>query len=137
MRRVALLFLGIGSPLLLLALLAGGQAALFLFALLSLLFPIALCVLGAARGRGGSAWRRVLPATGLVLLLSGAGLLFIHAPPGEGTRILGLPLSTVLMFAGLGLLPLLLTGLGYAADFRRPAGEDRHPAGVPGSGESD
>lgn len=136
MRRVALLFLGIGSPLLLLALLVGGEASGVFFALLSLLFPIALCVAGAARGPGGGAWRRVLPATGLVLLVSGAGLLFLDALGDRGLRILGLPLSTVLMLAGLGLLPLLLTGFGYAADFRRTAEKGERQAETGRRGES-
>jgi hypothetical protein len=116
MRRVALLFLGIGSPLLLVALLVGGESAGVFFALLSLLFPVAICVAGAARGAGGTAWRRVLPAVGFVLLVSGAGLLFLDALGDRGLRILGLPPSTVLMVAGLGLLPLLLTGFGCAGE---------------------
>ena len=137
MRRIALLILGVGSPLLLLALLAGGAAAEACFALLSLLFPTALCILGAARGRGGRAWRRVLPATGLALLLSGAGLLLFQARTVQGAPILGLPPAALLLLVGLGLIPLLLTGFGYAADFRRPAAGERPPAGPPRSGESD
>lgn len=137
MRRAALLLLGIGSPLLLLALLAGGEGGAMLFGLLSLLFPTALCIAGAARGRGGGAWRWVLPVTGLVLLLSGAGLLLLGERGQEEPQVLGLPPATVLMLVGLGLIPLQLTGFGYAADFRRPAGEGRRAAGESRSGESD
>lgn len=135
MRRAALLFLGIGSPLLLLALLAGGRGGGLLFALLSLLFPAALCVAGASRGRGGPAWRWAPPATGLVLLLSGAGLLLLAERGGEAPRLLGLPAATALMLAGLGLVPLLLTGLGYAAGFRGPAGRDGPAAETTRRGE--
>lgn len=137
MRRAALLVLGIGSPLLLLTLLVGEGWAGVAFVLISLLFPTAFCVAGAARGSPGGTWRWILLLVGSALLLSGAGLLSLHALGDGGARVLGLPPAALLLLVGLGLLPLLLTGLGYAADFRRQGGRERPPAGLRGPGGND
>jgi hypothetical protein len=134
MRRAALLVLGIGSPLLLLTLLVGAGWAGVAFVLISLLFPTAFCVAGAARGSLGGTWKWILPLVGATLLLSAAGILSLHARGDGGVRVLGLPPAALLLLVGLGLLPLLLTGLGYAADFRRRGGRERPPAAPRGSG---
>jgi len=114
MRRVALILLGSGSPLLVLALLVGGRWAEWGFVLVSLSFPAALCAVGAmGPGRRATAGRLFL-ALGLLLVASGAGMLLLDGREGS---LLGLPPAAALMLVGLGLVPLLLTCLGYAAGF--------------------
>ena len=89
------------------AVLAGGTVAEWTFVVVSLLMPPALCALGAARGGGRGAARWVLPLLAAALLGTGLALL------------LRVPRPTVLMLVGFGLVPLLLTTLGYAADSGR------------------
>lgn len=132
MRRSGLILLATGAPLLLLALLVGGRWAEWLFVVVSLLFPAALCALGVARRARRRAAGLIVPLLGLLLVVSGAGILLLD---GTGGSLLGLPAGTALMLVGLGLVPLIVTGLGYAADFSaqepgpRPPGEREREAG--------
>ena len=114
MRRSGLILLATGAPLLLLALLVGGRWAEWVFVVVSLLFPAALCALGVAAGRRRPAGL-IVALLGLLLVASGVGILLLDGAEGS---LLGLPPGTALMLVGLGLVPLLVTGLGYAADFR-------------------
>lgn len=93
------------------ALLAGGTVAAPVFAAATVLIPVALIALGAARGgRLGRPLALVLGA--LALLLGGtlAALFVVHGAA-----------ATAVLFAGVWLLPLVLVGVGYALTFDRHA----------------
>jgi hypothetical protein len=125
MRHAALLVLAIGSPVMLTAFVVGGRWAEWVFVLIAMLFPAALCALGAA-GRGRRSplpW--ILGGLVAILELTAIGILLLGA---RGTWVLGLPPATALMLVGFGLVPLLWTGLGYAVDFRGADGESRPDA---------
>lgn len=126
--------LGVAALAILAALLAGAGAPLF--GILSALFPVALVALalaGQGRLRRNAAALAVLAAllvgsVGAMLLLRGGG--------GEGLRPAGLPLSLAVLFLGIWLVPLLVTGLAHALTF--DDGPDRapssHVAGEPPAG---
>jgi len=107
MKRAALLTLGIASPAMLVALLTGGPWAERVFVLGSLLFPVALCALGAGR----RAWP-FLAVLGLAL--PAAGLAVLWGAGAEGPAAAGI----WWLVGGLALLPLLITGIGYAVEHR-------------------
>jgi hypothetical protein len=117
-RGLALGVLAIGSPLILLSFIVGGRFGELLFVLLAVTFPPAACAVGA-RPAGA---RKVTAGLALLLAASTAGLFMLggraDAPPGGG-----LPAATWLMLLGVGLAPLLLVTVGYAATFRK----QRHP----------
>ena len=127
MRRTGLTLLATGAPLLLLALLAGGRWAEWVFVVVSLLFPAALCALGLAPGRRRRPARIAIALLALLPVASGVGILCLA---GGGWTLLGLPAGTVLMLAGLGLLPLIASSLGYALDAR-----DGGDGGAPSAGK--
>ncbi|HEX6200661.1 MAG TPA: hypothetical protein VF150_10380 [Thermoanaerobaculia bacterium] len=113
-RRFALAFLAAASPAVLLASFAGGPAAAWTFALLTAAFPVALMALGAASPRrplGRAAWA----LAALLLLAEGtaAGVLLLGGN-GTGASLAGFPLATVVLVAGVWLLPLPLATLAYA-----------------------
>ena len=115
-RRVILFFLAAGSPLICVTLLVGGPIAEWVFVLVSLLFPVALMALGVRRrGRFGRTIALQL-VVGLILEAASIGILVLSANAGE-SWVLGLPASTVLMLLGLGLVPLVVVSLGFAATF--------------------
>lgn len=115
-RRLALGFLAAASPAVLLASFAGGRVAAWAFALLTAAFPVALMALGAARrGRlGRAAWA----LAALLVLAEGAaaGVLLLGGGRAEGT-LAGFPAATVVLIAGVWLLPLPLATLAYAWTF--------------------
>jgi hypothetical protein len=131
-RRLALGFLAAASPAVLLASFAGGPAAAWTFALLTAAFPVALMALGAAspirpsaagpigsnaarRGHlGGAAWA----LAALLVLAEGtaAGVLLLGGGGVAGT-LAGFPPATVVLLAGVWLLPLPVATLAYAWTF--------------------
>ncbi|MCP3979775.1 MAG: hypothetical protein GY716_10675 [bacterium] len=111
LRRVALGALAVASPLLVVACGIGGTSS-WLFVIPSLLVPVALIALAASTLRDSRRVLLPLLALGALLVGSGAGILWLPAPA-----------STWLMAFGLGLLPLLVVGLGFAVTF--DAGGDR------------
>jgi hypothetical protein len=120
-KRAALLFLGVSSPLLLASLLLG---AVLPFILLSVAFPVALMALGAAGATAPA--RPGLDPTWVALLLllvllegSFLGMLALLGRAGPSAWRFGLPLAAVLQWVGLWLLPLLLIPAAYAWGFRR------------------
>ena len=120
MKRIALVLLGAGSPLILLAFVIGGAPGQWLFVGISLGFPAAICALGARAGERNAGLARVLVGLAVLLALSALGVLLV-----EPRIVAGLPLSTWLMLLGLGLAPLILVTLGFSATYRSP----RPPAG--------
>ncbi|MFL6193173.1 MAG: hypothetical protein ACJ75H_03300 [Thermoanaerobaculia bacterium] len=114
--RLAVVLLALAALAALLAFCAGGSPGAWLAALAGAAFPVALIVLGAARGGqlGG--------LTGPVVLLAvilGVGLPLAVFLPKGGPDVLGLPLGTALMIFVLVPVPLLLLGWAYAATFDR------------------
>jgi hypothetical protein len=121
-------FLAAGSIAMLAVLLAGGRAGKLgagLFAVLAVLFPVALIALGTRRE-----WPRlgaVVIALAAILTLSAIGILLLPANGPAADHVLGLPPATWLMLVGLGLAPLVLVLWSYTATFRPPdrAGDGR------------
>jgi hypothetical protein len=102
-RVPAAVALAAASLLLLVASLAGGRAGEWLFALVAAVFPVALIAFATSRKRA--------PWPLLALL---AALLV-----GSSAAILALPGAAWWMFVGLGVAPLLLVSVAFAATFDR------------------
>jgi hypothetical protein len=124
MKGFARIVLGIGSPVLLLAFLVGGEIGTWAFVVVGPLFPVALIALGA----GGNGRSRSLAVLLLLFALSleagSIGILALHRWPRGDLSIFGLPPGTILMLVALGLVPFLLITLGYTALFRKDDGLD-------------
>ena len=132
-RRLALGFLAAASPAVLLASFAGGPAAAWAFALLTAAFPVALMTLGAASpirstaaspirssaGRRGRLGRAVWALAGLLVLAEGAaaGVLLLGGGRAADLSLAGFPAATLILLAGVWLLPLPLATLAYAWTF--------------------
>ena len=117
MDRIARIVLGIGSPLILLACIVGGEVARVVFVVVTPLIPVALIALGASR-RGGN--RRIgwaLLALALTLEVGSIGILYLGRSGAEAATYAGLPAATIVMLLVLGVGPLLLIPICYAALF--------------------
>jgi hypothetical protein len=126
MDRIALIVLGIGSPLLVLACLLGGEAGRLTFVTVTPLIPVALIALGASRqGSRGSPGNRgrqrnvawVLLALTLTLEAGSVGVLLLSRPDDGASLVAGLPAATFVMLVALGVGPLLLIPVSYAVLF--------------------
>ncbi len=118
-RRVALAFLALSSPAMLLALVAGTLAGEVIFTLLAAAFPVALSALGAQRH--GSLGPLLWPLAALLLILE-AGMVAMLVLRGSiltAPWLGGLPLAMAVQVYGLFLLPLALVSLAYAWSFER------------------
>ncbi|MEE8524476.1 MAG: hypothetical protein V3T72_11135 [Thermoanaerobaculia bacterium] len=119
-KRVALIFLGISAPVILLTFLVAIPAGEIVFSLLAVAFPVALIALGASGRR-----RQLGPLVGglavLALLLEGfvVVMLVLRGQVLDGPWVGGLPLATAVQVYGLFLTPLLLVSLLYALTFER------------------
>lgn len=117
MDRIARIVLGVGSPLIVLSCIVGGEASRLVFVVVTPLIPVALIALGASR-RGGSRWIGwVLVALTLTLEAGSLGILFLARSGAEALAVGGLPASTLVMLLVLGVVPLLLIPVCYAALF--------------------
>ncbi len=109
--------LAVASLVILVTCVVPGRPSAVLFALSSTLFPFLLIALGVARGGrlGPVRW----PLALLVALALGSvgGMLWFAGQVGQGPRWWGLPAGVVLQLIGLGLLPMLVSSLGYAWTF--------------------
>ena len=74
-----------------------------------------------ATRRHGARLRPVVWSLAGLLLVSAVGVVLW---PATGERILGLPVATWWMLAGLGLAPFVLVQWAYAATFDRVPGRD-------------
>ncbi len=123
MKRAGLVFLGLAAPVLVAVQLVpppdrgpgwpGG-----VFALVSVLVPVALIALGAARGgrlAGSVAWVLLL----LAVVLEGAAVAVLVLAGALAPRLAGLPPAALAELAGFWLLPLPLVVFGYALTFHR------------------
>ncbi len=124
MRRWSLVLLAVAPPLILLCFLLPGSHlgawfplawAQLLSAVLVLLLPVAMCVLGAARDGELGPLRMPLWTLAVLLQLSMLAMVWLSGRPD--VTVAGLPAAMVVMLLGLGLGPLLLTCWAYAAAF--------------------
>lgn len=118
-RRIALLFLALASPLVLVLFLMSWPVAEVLFALLVMAYPVALIVVAVTReGRLGVVG---FPLIGLLLFLEACavGMLLLRGRVLDGAWFGGLPLSAAVQLYGLWLVPLLLVALAYGLTFDR------------------
>jgi hypothetical protein len=117
LRGLGLAVLGMGAPLLLYCFVVGGPAAEWTFTLVSLLFPAAFLALGLAHGRVRRRWLWSLAIFVTLFESIGLAILWLStAGPGMDS-IWHLPLATVLMMIGMGLVPLIAVGLIHAIGF--------------------
>jgi hypothetical protein len=107
--------------------LAGGRAGSWLAAACAAGLPAALLPLAVAGQRRRRRVLAVAVVLGLSLAASLAGLLVLAGRLAEAPWPAGVPLALWLLFAGLWLVPLLVTGLGHAWAF---AGEEVEPAAL-------
>jgi hypothetical protein len=118
-RRIALLFLALASPLILVLNFMPWPVAETLFAVLVMGYPVALIAMAVARqGRVGPLG---LPLLGLLILLEGCavGMLLLRGRVLDGPWFGGLPLAAAIQLYGVWLAPLLLVALVYALTFDR------------------
>ena len=95
-----------------------GPVATWSFGLSGTLLPVCLMALGAARsGRLGSRLKALLAGLALLLTAAMSAILLLADKGVPGP--LGLPWATWFLLVGIGLLPLLVVGFGYAATFHR------------------
>ena len=118
-RRIALLFLALASPLILVLFLLPWPFAEFTFAVLVTAYPIALIVLAVARKQGLGPLR--LPLLGLLFFLEACvvGMLLFRGHVLDGPWFGGLPLAASIQLYGIWLAPLLLVVLAHALTFDR------------------
>ena len=119
-KRIALAFLALASPAILVTSLWSVPYGDVLFALVAVAFPIALIALGAAERRGSLgplAW----PLVGLALFyeVCVVAMLAYRGQVLDGPWVLGLPLAMAIQFYGVFLAPLLFVSIFYAATFER------------------
>lgn len=118
-RRAALLYLGVASPVVVLTFVVGGAFSEALFTVLTMAFPVALIIVGIA-GRHDLG-PLTMPLLALLVILEGAGLLMLafRGRVLDGPWIGGLPLAAGIQLYVLFLGPLLLVALAYAFTFDR------------------
>jgi len=115
MRRIALIVLATASPVLLLALLVGGEAGGWLLAVTGPLIPVALMALAGGAGPPGRRERLWLAAWLLSLEIGCVGMMLLRGRAVDDPS--ALPSSTWIMLVALGAIPLVLVAFGYAALF--------------------
>jgi prepilin signal peptidase PulO-like enzyme (type II secretory pathway) len=118
-KRFALFFLGIAPPVILLTFVFGTAIGEVVFALLGILFPIALMVLGAQRkGKLGPLFLPLL-AFVLIMVLGVVGMLIFRGQVVDGPWLFGLPMAGAIQFYFVFLVPFLLVSLAYGLTFER------------------
>lgn len=116
-KRIALVFLTLASPIVLACFFIDHHLSYWVFALVSMSFPIALMALGGQRqGRLGPL-RFPLAALWLLLVGSVVAMILLTGSDKQVGFLGGFPLSTAVMLGVLWLAPLVLVGWAYAATF--------------------
>jgi hypothetical protein len=118
-RRLALLFVAVASPLILLLFALPWSGAQALFAVLVTAYPVALIVVAVSRrGRVGPLG---IPLLLLLVLLeaSTVAMLALRNRVLDAPWVAGLPLAAAIQLYGVWLAPLLLVVLAYALTFDR------------------
>lgn len=118
-KKIALRFLALASPAILIVFVWPVPGGEVLFTVLAMAYPVALIVLGGARGvRLGPLGPPLLL---LLAILEGSclGMLLLRGRVADGPWLGGLPLAAALQIYGLWLGPLVLVALAYALTFDR------------------
>lgn len=118
MDRIAPIVLGIVSTLIVMACVLGGEAGQWAFAVATPLVPVALIALGGSRRGGGRRFGGVLLVLTLALEAGSIGIMVLSRSGSDGSSSAGLPPATLVMLVALGVVPLLLIPVSYAALFR-------------------
>jgi hypothetical protein len=118
-RRSALLFLTVASPVILVLFFTPWSFSEALFSILVMGYPVALIIV--ATTRNSRLGPLALPLLVLLVLLEGCtlGMLVFRNQVSTAPWVGGLPLTAAFQLYGLWLLPLLLVALVYAATFTR------------------
>lgn len=116
-RKIAILYLALASPLVLLSFCLHGVFAEYLFAVLAMAYPVALIAMAVARH--GELGPLAVPLGLLLLILEGCALamLLLRGRVMDAPWIGGLPAAAAVQLYGLWLLPLVLVALAYALSF--------------------
>jgi hypothetical protein len=119
LRRAALLYLALASPLVLLTFVFKGVVPEILFTALAMAFPVALIIVGVTGRRAPGPL--TIPLLGLLVILEGSGLVMLafRGRVLDGPWLGGLPLAAGVQLYVLFLGPLLLVALAYAFTFER------------------
>ena len=116
-RRIALLFLSVASPLILVLFLLQSPVAEILFALLVMAYPVALIIVAVGRGKRCGRLIMILLLLGVFLEACAVGMLLLRNHVVDAPWIGGLPMAAAIQLYGLWLGPLLLVTLVYALSF--------------------
>lgn len=117
---IALVFLTLAAPAILLSFWFEHPLAEWLFAALAMGFPVALIALGGSRREGLGRLRIPLVVLLVLFETSLVGILVLHGRAGPW----GYPLTTLVLIVGMWFLPLLVTAWGYAQTFAESGIDD-------------
>jgi hypothetical protein len=125
-RRLALSAVALFSVVIVACCVVGGSVAELGFAMVAMAFPVALMLLGVARGDGRRA-RAVIPILLLLALLEAclAGMLIYRGQVVSGPWTLGLPVAAAIQIYGIFIAPLALVAVGYALTFGELAVDEK------------
>jgi len=117
--RIALSFLAVASPLVLVSFFIDGALSDLLFTTLAMAFPVALIVVGVSLRGGIGKLAAALVGLFLILECSAAAMLLLRGRVLDGPWVGGLPMAAAIQIYGLFLGPLLLVAVAYALSFDR------------------
>lgn len=117
--RTILAFLAAASPLILVSFVFGGPLLEVVYAVLAVLFPVALIALGAQRGGRLGPLAGPLASLAAILVACVVAMLLLRGRVADGPWLGGLPLATAVQVYGVFLLPLGLVSFAYAWTFDR------------------
>ena len=118
-KKIALAYLAVFSPVIIITFLFSQPAAEVIFAILAIAFPVALIVAGASKE--GSLGPLSIPLLLLFVLFEGCviTMLLLKGKVLSGPWLFGLPLSASIQLYALWLAPLFLVSLAYGLTFNR------------------
>ncbi len=118
-KKLALTYLALFSPIIIVTFLFSNPAADVIFAVLAIAFPIALIAVGVSKE--GSLGPLSMPLLSLFVLLEGCviAMLLLKGKVLSGPWLLGLPLSASIQLYVAWLAPLVLVSLAYGLTFER------------------
>lgn len=118
-RRLALLFLGLASPAVLVCSWFSGFVAELCFIVLVMAFPVALIIFATTRNGKLGPLKMPLAVLVIVLEVGGVAMLVLRGQVLEGPWFGAFPVAAAIQIYGLWLAPLLLVALAYGLTFDR------------------